>query len=107
MDSETKNYLDAKVDAVKAQNDARFAEVMAKLDALHPATWQQNLAVGASIAVAVVSIIFAVLAFAGDRFDGGIAATSLIDKALEEQQQLNQVRDNQIQKLIDALEAKN
>lgn len=34
VDANTKDYLDAKVDAVKAQNDARFAEVMSALGGL-------------------------------------------------------------------------
>lgn len=35
MDANMQRYIDAKVDAVKAQNDARFAEVMAGLDKLN------------------------------------------------------------------------
>lgn len=46
VDSETKNYVDANMRAVKAENSASFARLEAKIDQIKPgSTWQQNAAV--------------------------------------------------------------
>lgn len=126
VDSETKNYVDAKTEATRAENsaqfahvdsrfsqvdsrfsqvDARFAEVVARLDALHPATWQQNLAVALSVAIAVLGIILAVLAYSGDRFDGGIAAGAIVDQALAAQSARDDAQDQKLDALLTAVDA--
>ena len=65
---ETQRYVDLKTDATRAQNDARFAEILVKLDNLpRPMTWQQCAAVVAT----ALGIMLAILAFSADRFDGG------------------------------------
>ena len=70
---ETKRYVDAKTEGTRAQNDARFAEVLTKIDTLpKPMTWQQCAAVIAS----ALGIMLAILAFAGDRFDGGMSVST-------------------------------
>lgn len=83
-----KDYVDARTDMVRAQNDARFAELIteirtvgAKLDHV-PSTWTM---IGTIIAAAVgaVGLVLGILAFAGDRFDGGVAASDLVTKASE------------------------
>jgi hypothetical protein len=101
VDTETKNYLDAKVDAVRAQNDARFAEVLSKIGALHPATWQQNVA----IAVGAVGLGLAALALAGDRFDGGLAASSLLDKVTAEQAVRDTAQDAKLEQILQAIQS--
>lgn len=101
VDAETKNYLDAKVDAVKAQNDARFAEVLSKINGLHPATWQQI----AAIAVGTVGLVFAVLAFSSDRFDGGLAASALIDKVTQEQTVRDNAQDEKLDQIFQAVQS--
>lgn len=73
MDSATQAYIDRTMDTVRAQNDARFAEINTKLDKL-PDTWKLVGIVAGGIAA-----VFGILAFAGDRFDGGMAAGSLED----------------------------
>ena len=70
---ETQRYVDARTEATRAQNDAKFAEVIAKIDGFpKPLTWQQAAAVVAT----GIGIVLAILAFAGDRFDGGMAVTT-------------------------------
>lgn len=46
MDNETKNYVDAKAEAVKAQNDARFAEVVSGIDKLGTLVTSQGEVIG-------------------------------------------------------------
>jgi hypothetical protein len=76
VDTETKNYVDAKMEAVRAQNDARFAEVLTKLDGVEvPSIWQ----IVSALAVAI-GIVFGVLAYASDRFDGGLSASSIVQQ---------------------------
>lgn len=104
MDAETKNYLDAKVDAVKSQNDARFAEVLSKIDGLHPATWQQNAAIAVGIAVGSLSLVFAVLAFSSDRFDGSLAASALIDTVTQEQIVRDAAQDAKLDQIFQAVQ---
>lgn len=75
-----KEYVDARTDAVRAENNARFSQVISRLDNL-PTKWT-TIGVGASVLLGVI----AVLAFAGDRFDGGIAASSIsVQQAVEAQ----------------------
>lgn len=100
VDTETKHYLDAKVDAVKAQNDARFAEVLSKIDGLNPATWWQN----ALLLAATVGTVFAILAYASDRFDGGIAAMGLIEEQIDAQREQNKSQEERLDRILKQLE---
>ena len=81
-----KDYIDAKADAVRAQNDARFAEVMSHLDAAaarvdaataHIPTTATMIGTAAATGIAVVGLIIGILAFGGDRFDGGIGYSAV------------------------------
>lgn len=92
VDSETQRYVDLKTEATRAQNDARFAEVRsdlaaigAKLDSA-PSRWT---VVGA--AVSLFLGLLAVLAFAGDRFDGGMSAADLVVQQRENSSRLDGV----------------
>lgn len=104
VDTETKNYLDAKVDAVRAQNDARFAQVLARLDAMNPATWWQNAVVAATAVVALIGILLTVLSFASDRFDSGVSAMGAIEEQLDAQRETNAAQDERLDRVISALE---
>lgn len=97
VDTETKNYVDAKIETVRAQNDAKFTEVIAEIRAIVPgATWQQN----AVILFAAIGFVFAILAFASDRFDGGLSANSLKDQIASEQVTRDAVQDEKLNKII-------
>lgn len=90
-----KDYVDAKVGEMRAQNDARFAEVISKLDVAsvkmtaaseHMPTTSGMIASAAGAVVATVGLIVAIWAFAGDRFDGGMSAASVsVQQAVEAQ----------------------
>jgi hypothetical protein len=81
VDAETKNYLDAKVDAVKSQNDARFAEVLSRLDTVNASVQHMEPVSIWKIASLVAAGVFAIAGLLGvmaDRFDGGVAASGLV-----------------------------
>ncbi len=101
MDVHTKDYVDAKVDAVKAQNDARFSEVLFEVRAIKPgASWQQN----AGLLFAAVTFIFVILAYASDRFDGGLSADAIKDKLADEQLTRDMAQDARLDKILSKLD---
>lgn len=61
--------------AVRAQNDARFAEVLSRLDRMPSSGFMIGTA--ASTVLGIVGIILAILAFGGDRFSGGVQLSSV------------------------------
>jgi len=100
VDTDTKNYLYAKVDAVKAQNDARFSEVLAELRNMTPGpTWQQQ----ALLLVGAIGVVFAILAYASDRFDGGLAASSITEQIAADQRSRDAAQDVKLDVIIDAI----
>ncbi|PJN92796.1 hypothetical protein CNY89_26485, partial [Amaricoccus sp. HAR-UPW-R2A-40] len=99
----------------KAGNDARFAELLAKFDILSakidglPSTWKVIGIVGSALGVSL-GIVFAVLAFAGDRFDGGIGVTAASEglarqnaAAIQEVLQSNEVLGARVDQAIRAM----
>jgi hypothetical protein len=74
MDADQERYINAKVDAVRAQNDARFAEVLTRLEHL-PSTASLAWIIAGAV-VTTVGLILGILAFGGDRFDGGVQVSS-------------------------------
>ncbi len=111
MDAETKNYLDAKVDAVKSQNDARFSEVLMKLDGMSAKVDAIPKPVGfwalAGMAATAVVALIGILGVMADRFDGGIAAAGVMDQFAIEQQERDQEQSERIDRAISAIEAQN
>lgn len=90
----------AKVDAVKAQNDARFSEVLSEIRTIKPgASWQQM----AGVVFAGITFIFAILAYASDRFDGGISAVAIKDQVSVEQAKRDASQDAKLDKIFDAV----
>lgn len=69
------DLLDAKIGQAKAEVDTEFANLRRELDKL-PGTWTLVTTVIGS-AVTLFLAIIAVLAFGGDRFDGGIALAGM------------------------------
>jgi len=86
VDAETKNYLDAKMDSVRAQNDARFAEVLSRLDGIKdlPKFWPLVAAIAVA-SITIIGISVTILSYASDRFDGGLGASSLVDAITKDQ----------------------
>lgn len=115
MDSITKAYIDANDETTRAQNDARFTEVITGIDKLSakieglPSKNSQTVTILGAAGALFLGVL-AVLAFAGDRFDGGMSASTdaavsqlvisemdeKIDKLIDKQAEENQ-------KMIDAL----
>ena len=107
VDAETKIYVDAKMDVVKAQNDASFATVLSRIDIisaeianLKPVTIWQMFGVAFTVIVALVGI-FGIMA---DRFDGGIAASSLVSGFETTQKARDDAQDAKLDKAIDLLQ---
>ena len=85
VDSDQKDYIDARVEAVRAQNDARFAEILAKLNHLPSSASLAGMLVAA--VVTTVGLLVGVLAFGGDRFDGGVQVSAVsVQQAVEARQ---------------------
>ena len=106
MDSEIKNYLDAKMDSVKAQNDARFSEVLSRLDGLKdlPKFWPLVSAIAVAT-ITIIGICVAILSYASDRFDGGLGASALIDAITEGQAMREEGQDAKLDKILGKLES--
>jgi hypothetical protein len=106
VDAETKNYLDAKVDSVKAQNDARFAEVLAKLDVVSERIVHlEPLSIWKLASVAAVSVVtlLTIMGIMADRFDGGIAANGLVSAFQKDQAARDAAQDAKLDTAIDLL----
>lgn len=106
VDRETKRYVDKSMDTVKAQNDARFAEVIARLDAMNPATWVQNAGVLLGGIVVTLGLVFGILAYASDRFDSGVSAMGAIEEQLDAQRETNADQNARLDRILGVLEAR-
>ena len=96
-----KDYLDAKIEAVKAGNDASFVRLEAKIDGIQPgASWQQI----AGIVFVAFTGAFAILAFASDRFDSGVSSMGAVEEALDAQREINAGQDARLGGVLTALE---
>ena len=94
-------FLEARIDAVKAQNETAFARLEAKIDGIKPgASWQQI----SGIVFVAVTGAFAILAYASDRFDSGVSAMGAIEERLDVQREMNESQNERIDRLLGALE---
>lgn len=109
-----KDYVDARTDAVRAQNDARFAEVISKIDGLaakidhintNAITWQGVWGAAAASTAAVAAIVLAVLTISGDRFDGGMTARGVIDSVLRTQSARDDDQDARLDSILLKMDA--
>ena len=102
MDAEIKDYVDARTEATRAQNDAQFAKIMAKLDQV-PTRWEQmKWVIGSTITI--VTVIVAVLAFGGDSFQSGAAAMKSIFESSDEARRTGEANAEDIAAIKDVLE---
>ena len=97
-----REYIDAQDEKTRAQNDARFAEVIARLEQM-PRFWPLVVAGIAGLAGSI-GLVFAVLAYAGDRFDGGISVSGVVNQLQEIQSQRDNEQDMRIGRILEALE---
>lgn len=111
MDAETQRYVDKSMETVKAQNDARFSEVLGRLDGLKaqidhaptPLGLTQFLVGAISVAGVVLAVVFSVLAYASDRFDGGLAADAIKDQISLEQIERDKEQDAKLDQILESV----
>ncbi|SET75753.1 hypothetical protein [Paracoccus homiensis] len=102
-----KDYIDRSMETVRAQNDARFAEVLGeirgigqRLQHIESSQLSARQLWGAVLtgAATVLGVMLAALAFGSDRFDGGVG---MADQRLEQMQR--DAEQDAIIKRLDAL----
>ena len=107
VDAETHRYVDAKMETVRAQNDARFAEVLAKIDGLSDRVANLKPPVSlwqiASLLAAAVAAMIGIFGVMADRFDGGIAASGLRSAFQEAQISKDAAQDAKLDQIIEAI----
>jgi hypothetical protein len=75
------SYVDARIEALKAQNEAALTRIEARLDVIserlnHIPQRAEAIGYAFGTAIAIIGVIVAVLAFGGDRFDAGVQVTA-------------------------------
>lgn len=90
-----KDYIDARDEAI----ESRLSE---RLGGLATASGVRNNIWGA--AAAIIGIILATLAFAGDRFDGGINASGIVSQMKDEQAMKDKAQDAKLNEMNDKLD---
>ena len=95
-----KAYIDAQDEKTRAQNDSRFVRIESRLETMKfPNIWQI-----AGVVIAGVGISFGILAFASDRFDGGLAARSVMEPIIEAQKMRDAGQDLKLDKILAVVE---
>lgn len=86
---------------VEAKLSAQTATIITRLDQSKPAPtlFQISSVVGAAFLG-----VFAILAFASDRFDGGLAASSIKDQIAAEQVKRDAAQDAKLDQIINAVQ---
>lgn len=115
MEIEMKDYVDAQDEKTRAQNDSRFAEVLAELKVAR-AAWGRSVW-GAAIATiaAIAGLFIGIMAIEGDRFESGMTArdaiTTVIQPVIDAQEKRDAMQadrdaaqDSRIDRILTALE---
>lgn len=103
MDPGTQHYIDAKTEATRAQNDARFAEILARLEQTPTIDELRKLVV--TTGIAIVAAMIALFAFGADRFGSGMTAASLIYDQSEDARQMAMENAKNIKEMREDLDA--
>lgn len=123
VDEETRRYVEAKSEATRAQNDARFAEVLseihstntklvAKFDllteriaAIRPATWQQvAVVVFAGFTAALTVMAIASSSFVGG-FQAGPAFEARVGEMADQQAKRDASQDAKVDQVLSKLDS--
>ncbi|MGB0507118.1 MAG: hypothetical protein ACPGGK_13060 [Pikeienuella sp.] len=85
--------MKSRVASAESKAESELATALAKLDGL-PKFWPL---VGTIILalVSAIGLIFGILSFAGERFDGGLSASSIVDE-VEDRQRVMDARQDEI-----------
>ena len=103
MTVDMKDYVDARIDAVRSDLSAKVTGFEAKLDTF-PARMQWTVVTGAAATVvATVGLIIAVIAFGGDRFDGGIGLGGQYNEAIQQNQDAIEDLKTDVKLILDAV----
>ena len=94
----TREEIDAKLETVQERLYRRLDRIEGKLD-VRPTFLQMTAMIFVGIGLAV-----AVIAYASDRFDGGLAASSLLDQVTEEQKKRDAAQDKKLEQILKAVE---
>ncbi|BCH04729.1 hypothetical protein MesoLj131b_67280 [Mesorhizobium sp. 131-2-5] len=112
----TREELDAKLAATEARVEAMEARIEASLDKIendlgsfqtkmlatvgHLPTTPALISTVAGAAVSVVAIVVGVLAFGGDRFDGGVQVTSVSVQQAQEAREIAKANEKKVDDFI-------
>jgi hypothetical protein len=97
VDPQTQAYIDRSMDAVKAGNDARFAEVLTKLDSINSRSishWYL-VSVVASASVSIVVVVLTIFSFASGRFDAGLGLGEFANQVNSNTERLEAIESGQ------------
>jgi hypothetical protein len=116
---DTKEYIVARLGEARAQTDARFTEVISKVDFISrqlsdlPGIWK-IVGVTATVAGVSLGLVFSILSFAGDRFDVGMTAGSVNDALSRQNAEVigslvasSQDQDRRLEAILQAVQAGN
>lgn len=98
----SKDYIDAKADATRALNDARFAEILAELRVIREKSisrWEMWLAV-----VALAGVMIGALSYGASQFGIGASVSPLIASLQEKQAQTDAAQDAKLDLIIQSLD---
>lgn len=108
MTIDVTSYVDSKIETVRAQNDARFEQVLARLSAIEGKLDEKPsrsamYGTVALAAAAALGILFTVFQIAGSSFGTGAQVTAVSVEQAAEANRLAQENARQIELLIDLL----
>lgn len=97
-------HLAERTNQLEKDLSRQMTEVINSVNSFKPgATWWQNVLV----VVGGIGIVFAVLAYASDRFDSGLNSMGAIEEALDAQRELNASQDQRLDRILSTLEVMN
>jgi hypothetical protein len=97
-----RDYVDKADEAVESRLQQQLAGV-AKTTDIRSNVWGATAALSGLI-VALAGLIIGLLAFGGDRFDGGMSASSIADNIQTAQRQTDVQQDRRLQQIDDKLD---
>lgn len=99
----TREEVDAKLAAVEARLDSKLSRIEAKLDVMNVPTIGQIIATVASGTAAVLAIGIAIIAFGGDRFDGGVGIGNTLEEIRQDQRKVDEGQDKDRREIFQML----
>lgn len=106
VEEDVRAYIDANVEKTRAQNDARFADVLAELRSIRESSvsWRGLWAAAGTTIVSILGLGLAFLSYASDRFDGGLTAGALDRPVIQAQERRDAEQDRKLDQILKAVE---